>query len=233
MTDASATLVEYFVAAQGTLSDGALGLLAARGALLGHARWRTRPAYATWHSRVMSKVVLAADADDLARVRAASDALVLTAAGDEPMADEIAVLVVLPPQPKALVTALVGHLRLAPRRRGPAPEPTTEPVLVMAAADDLGMHGGKLAAQCAHAALLANRAYGRHSGWATWIGAGRPMALRRLASDALADLAARYSGGAVRDAGHTQVPAGSLTVVAVPPWTEAGRSLLADGEPWH
>jgi PTH2 family peptidyl-tRNA hydrolase len=226
------TLVQYYVAERGRLSDGALGLLAARGALLGHARWRTRPAYARWHARVMTKVVLGATAEELAAVRAAAEALALAESGAEAADDEPAALLVLPPQPKAALAATLGHLRLAPRMRGPAPEPSARPALVLVAAADLGMHGGKLSAQCAHAALLAQAAYGRHAGWSAWIAAGRPLALRRADSTTLAALADRHPGGAVHDAGHTQVPAGSLTVVPLPPWTADAARLLDDGAPW-
>jgi peptidyl-tRNA hydrolase len=45
-------------------------------------------------------------------------------------------------------------------------------------------------------------------------------------------LAERYPGGAVHDAGHTQVPAGSLTVVPVPAGTAETEHLLASLEPW-
>jgi PTH2 family peptidyl-tRNA hydrolase len=225
-------LVQYYVAERGRLSDGALGLLAARGALLGHARWRTRPAYARWHARVMTKVVLGATAEEVAAARAAVEALALTATGAAAADDEPAALLTLPPQPKEALAALLGHLRLAPRARGPAPEPATRPALILVAADDLGMHGGKLAAQCAHAVLLAQAAYGRHSGWSAWMASDRPLALRRAASDALDALAERYPGGAVHDAGHTQVPAGSLTVVAVPPFAAEADRLLAEGARW-
>jgi peptidyl-tRNA hydrolase len=45
-------------------------------------------------------------------------------------------------------------------------------------------------------------------------------------------LAARYPGGAVHDAGHTQVAAGALTVVAVPPDAPEGEPLLRELAPW-
>ena len=226
-------LVQYYLAERGALPDGALGLLAARGALLGHARWRARPAYGRWHDRVMTKVVLGAAPDDLTRVRAVvADALALTRTGAEAGAAEPAALLVLPPQPKDALAALLGHLRLAPRARGHAPEPAAQPALVLVAAEDLGMHGGKLAAQCAHAALLAQAVYGRLPAWSRWVGADRPLALRRAASERLAELERRLPGAAVHDAGHTQVPAGALTVVALPPGLGESSGLLADLQPW-
>lgn len=226
------TLIEYFVAERGRLGDGALGLLAARGALLGHARWRDRPTYARWHARVMTKVVLGATAADLAHVRTATETLPLTAGGDEAVGDVPVALLVLPPQPKAALRDLLGALRLAPKQRGLAPEPIERPALVLVAAGDLGMHGGKLAAQCAHAALLAQVAFGRHPGWATWVVQGRPLALRRAPSTELTALETAYPGAAVHDAGHTQVPAGALTVVALPPWSATAARWLGEDRPW-
>jgi PTH2 family peptidyl-tRNA hydrolase len=229
----SAKTVQYYVAERGRLADGALAVLAARGALLGHARWRTRPAYARWHDHVMTKVVLGATDAELATIRAAAaEVLALTQAGQEAIADEPAALLVLPPQPKSSAAALLGHLRLAAGTHGHAPEPAAGPLLLLVAAGDLGMHGGKLAAQCAHAALLAQVAYSQRLAWSVWVAASRPIALRRADSAALAELAERYSGGAVHDAGHTQVPAGSLTVVAVPPGAAATDHLRADLAPW-
>ena len=84
----------------------------------------------------------------------------------------------------------------------------------------------------AHAALLARAAYADGPVWARWTAAGASLAFRRAASDALAALAARYRGGAVHDAGHTQVAAGALTVVAVPPDAPEGERLLRKLAPW-
>ena len=224
--------VQYYVAARGRHSNGALALLAARGALLGHARWHARPDYRRWHDHVMTKVVLEAGDEELARVQAATETLALGADGGEATAGAPAALLVLPPQPKAAAAPLLGTLRLVPKRRGPTPEPAARPALLLVAAADLGMHGGKLAAQAAHAALLAQAAYGHRPAWAVWTAAGAPLALHRAASDALAPLAARYPGGAVHDAGHTQVAAGALTVVAVPPDAPEGERLLRELAPW-
>jgi PTH2 family peptidyl-tRNA hydrolase len=227
-----ATLIQYYVAVRGRLGDGALALLAARAALLGHAAWRRRSTYARWHARVMTKVVLGADPADLDRVRFATETLALTESGDVVTGDVATVLLVLPPQPKAALLDLVGGLRLAPKQRGQTPEPASTAALVLVAAADLGMHGGKLAAQCAHAALLAHTAYGRHPAWPAWVDSGRPMALRRALSVDLASLERDFPGGAVHDAGHTQVPAGALTVLALPPWSSAAAHWRATGEPW-
>jgi peptidyl-tRNA hydrolase len=225
-------LVQYYLARRGQQADGALALLAARAALLGHARWAARPTYRRWRDAIMTKVVLEAEDEDLARVREATETIALDPAGTEVRSGEAVALLVLPPQPRADLLPLIGHLRLAARRRGQAPEPERGPVLLLTAAGDLGMHGGKLAAQAAHAALLAEAASSDTRTWAEWEEAGAPLALRRATSTLLAALAARYPASAVHDVGHTQVPAGTLTVVAIPPGVPDGERLLRELPPW-
>lgn len=225
-------LVQYYVALQGEYADGALALLAARAALLGQARWSTSADYQRWRRVRMTKVVLEAPPQDVAHLRSATEAVVLLSGGGEASATECAALLVLPPQTRAAAAPLLGHLRLARKRRGRAPEPADGPALVLVAAADLGMHGGKLAAQVAHAALLAESAYARSAAWQAWTLAGAPLALRSAPSVALASLAAQYPASAVHDAGFTQVAAGSLTVVAVPPGEPIGQQLLRELPPW-
>ena len=225
-------VVQYYVAEQGRHPDGALALLAARGALLGHARWHDRPGYAYWRDHVMTKVVLEARAEEVARVRATTETLALVAGGNEAAAGGPAALLVLPPQPKVVALPVLGHLRLVPKRRGQVPEPSSRPALVLVAAGDLGMHGGKLAAQAAHAALLAETAYAQQPAWSRWTAAGSPLALRRATSACLATLAARYPASAVHDGGQTQVAAGALTVVAVPPAASEGEWPLTELARW-
>jgi peptidyl-tRNA hydrolase len=227
-----AELVQYYVALQGEYADGALALLAARAALLGQARWSGRADYRRWRAIRMTKVVLEAASEDLARLREATEVLALRADGGEAAAGESVVLLVLPPQTKEAVADLVGQFRLARKRRGRAPEPAEGPALVLVAAADLGMHGGKLAAQAAHAALLAEAAYGREAAWSVWMRAGAPLALRAAPSAVLSALAERYPASAVHDAGFTQVVAGSLTVVALPPGEPVSEQVLREFAPW-
>lgn len=226
-------LVQYYVAPAGAHADGALALLAARAALRGQVRWSGRAEYVRWRTVMMTKIVLEASSADFERVRALPDALTLCADGREAAAGEPGAILVLPPQSRAMAGPALETLRLARKRRGRAPEPPTGPTLVLVAADDLGMHGGKLAAQAAHAALLlAERADAQGPTWTAWERAGAPLALRRATSTVLAELATRYPGGAVHDAGFTQVASGSLTVVAVPPDAAEGSQPLHDLAPW-
>jgi peptidyl-tRNA hydrolase len=227
-----ADLVQYYVALQGEFADGTLALLAARAALLGESRWSDRAGYRRWRAIRMTKVVLEAPPEALARLREATEALALCADGAEATAGEPAALLVLPPQPKEAVAGLLGEFRLARKRRGRAPEPAEGPALVLVAAADLSMHGGKLAAQAAHAALLAEAAYGREAAWSEWMLAGAPLALRAAPSEVLSSLAERYPASAVHDAGFTQVAAGSLTVVALPPGESVGEQILREFAPW-
>jgi len=222
-------LVQYYVAPVGAHADGALALLAARAALLGQVRWSGRAEYVRWRTVMMTKIALEASPAEFERARALPDALTLRADGREAAAGEPGAILVLPPQSRATAGPALETLRLARKRRGRAPEPPTGPTLILVAAADLGMHGGKLAA---HAALLAERAAAQGPTWTAWEQAGASLALRRAASPVLAELAMRYPGGAVHDAGFTQVASGSLTVVAVPPGAGEGPQLLHDLAPW-
>lgn len=225
-------LVQYYVAPVGAHADGALALLAARAALLGQVRWSGRAEYVRWRTIMMTKIALEASPAEFERARALPDALTLRADGREATVGEPGAILVLPPQSRATAGPALETLRLARKRRGRAPEPPTGPTLILVAAADLGMHGGKLAAQAAHAALLAERAAAQGPRWTAWEQAGISLALRRAPSPVLAELATRYPDSAVHDAGFTQVASGSLTVVAVPPGAAEGPQLLHDLAPW-
>ena len=93
---------------------------------------------------------------------------------------------------------------------------------------DLGMSKGKMCAQCAHAAVAAYRAAvagtrQQRAALAVWEATGETkIALRASSADELNALfgASRRAGlvaVVVRDAGHTQVEAGSITVLAIGP----------------
>ena len=64
---------------------------------------------------------------------------------------------------------------------------------MLVAADDLGMHGGKLAAQAAHAAMHSAETTAHEPAWVAWLAAGAPLALRGTDSGTLAALAARFT----------------------------------------
>jgi hypothetical protein len=78
---ADESLVQYYVAQRGQFGDAALALLAARGALLGQARWSAREEYRRWRRIMMTKVALEAPPADLAQLRAATETIALRADG--------------------------------------------------------------------------------------------------------------------------------------------------------
>jgi PTH2 family peptidyl-tRNA hydrolase len=87
---------------------------------------------------------------------------------------------------------------------------------------DLGMGAGKLAAQVAHASLMAYESADRRDG-DEWKGAGqKKVVLQANGESALFDLADRaerlgLAHAVVRDAGHTQLDPGTVTALAVGP----------------
>lgn len=101
--------------------------------------------------------------------------------------------------------------------------------MVLVVRADLGMGRGKVGAQCAHAALAAyqlaaaSRSARRVRALAAWEACGTTKIVLRAAGEAelLAVAAAARARGLsaalVRDAGHTQVAPGSLTVLGIGP----------------
>ena len=116
-----------------------------------------------------------------------------------------------------------------------------EPSMVLIARHDLKMSAGKLAVQCSHAAvsctLNARKSHARLV--ERWMNAGgRKICLR------VDDLAAiqRLAGQAqvaglvtylVKDAGHTEVPPGTITVIGIGPAPRrAIDALVSDLKPY-
>lgn len=100
---------------------------------------------------------------------------------------------------------------------------------------DLDMRRGKIAAQVAHAAVLAVLATYGSSDCAAWLAAGQPKVVLRVGSDAelgrIAD-AARGAGlpvEVIQDAGRTQVPPGTPTCCAIGPAQSARVDQLTGG----
>ncbi|SDC65357.1 peptidyl-tRNA hydrolase [Paenibacillus sp. UNCCL117] len=99
--------------------------------------------------------------------------------------------------------------------------PTRDIVQYYIVNTELGMSPGKIAAQVAHAAttmtlhcLLNDKS--SHAVFQAWLNAGqKKIVLQGTEADLL-----RLSGEgylSIRDAGHTEIPSGSLTVVVLPP----------------
>lgn len=99
--------------------------------------------------------------------------------------------------------------------------------------EDLEMSPGKLAAQVAHAAttstlhiLLKDRQ--RQADFQAWLEQGQKKVVLR-AGEAETKQLAEQGYLSIRDAGHTEIPAGSLTVVVLPPMVkDAAREFVGD-----
>jgi PTH2 family peptidyl-tRNA hydrolase len=107
--------------------------------------------------------------------------------------------------------------------------------LALVVRTDLDMGRGKIAAQVAHAAVAATLASLGGAACCRWLEDGQPkVVLRSTSAEHLEDLAeqARRAGlpvELVRDAGRTQVQAGTLTCCAIGP-AEAAQIDAVTGE---
>lgn len=107
---------------------------------------------------------------------------------------------------------LMGFLRLQ-----------TKMALIVRA--DLKLSKGKTGSQCAHAAVIAfaRAQKDKRVPCAAWLAQGQPKIVLKVDSlEALAELRERAEQadivvGEVRDAGRTQIPAGTVTVLGIGP----------------
>ncbi len=109
--------------------------------------------------------------------------------------------------------------------------------LVVVARKDLDLSKGKLAAQVAHAAVECTLKAQRHAPdeLEAWLEAGQMKAVLKVASEK--DLyplkqAAERAGlcvALIKDAGHTEIPAGTVTVLGIGP----GDDLTIDKVTGH
>ena len=127
----------------------------------------------------------------------------------------------------------------ASAKSAPADAPTTMALIVRT---DLGMGHGKVAAQCAHASVAAVEKCmeGSNTRWAYWLQRwlevdSSSTATYKVSSEgALPKLAAAAKAAGVpyylvRDAGRTQIAAGSRTVVSVGPAPLEAVQILTSG----
>lgn len=116
-----------------------------------------------------------------------------------------------------------------------APNPD-EIVQYLVVNQDLPMSAGKLAAQAAHAATLATIAGLAATGdakkwfdqWLTPSASYMKKIVLAAPASTLESLSAK-GGYLVIDAGHTEIPPGSLTVVALPPKPRSVAAVLVAG----
>jgi peptidyl-tRNA hydrolase len=175
---------------------------------------RFADAFRAWEERAR-KVALRASAAELDELRAALPGAFV---GD--------VLLCLPPMRKSERPELLAALRPftdAPRPKAP-PEPPAGAALVYVIRPGVIRTAGKAMAQAGHAALMAAGELG--DALNGWRAAGMPGEVR-LAADEPQWQRARGAPGAVvvEDAGLTQVEAGTETVIALPPGSEAAAQL--------
>lgn len=120
--------------------------------------------------------------------------------------------------------------------RGKAIATLSEPLkMVLIVRNDLGMSKGKTGAQCAHAAIMCYEQCLRQQPALAnaWLHLGQPKVVLRANSlkelDELSKAArkANVVHGVVRDAGRTQVAAGTVTVLGIGPDTISNIDALA------
>ncbi|MFC0214101.1 aminoacyl-tRNA hydrolase [Paenibacillus chartarius] len=99
--------------------------------------------------------------------------------------------------------------------------------------EELPMSKGKIAAQVAHAATTLTLHIlldpeGDHRAFQQWLESGQKKIVLRAAE---ADLLRLVESGylSIRDAGHTEIAAGSLTVVVLPPMEKSAAQKVVSG----
>lgn len=209
--------VQYYVAVPG-LPGAELALVAARGAVLAHLRYRLHPGYARWHRGSMAKVVLRAATEEIAALARSHDGLAIPEPPDDP------VVAVFRPRPRSRA-GFLSHLKLYSGRLGRSALPDWPasglhvPLLING---DLDLSAGKAAAQAAHAILALEEARGSSTEWRDWLAAGLPLAVLRMPESVLSRVVAAGEAFGVEDEGRTEIPTGSLTAAAALPG-ELGR----------
>jgi peptidyl-tRNA hydrolase len=202
-------LTMYFVVRKDVpLSLGRAMELAGAGAVRCSDELRTDPrfagAFAAWGERPR-KVALRASAEEIAELR-----------GSLPGAWVGEALLCLPPMRKSERPPLLAALRPftdAPRPRDP--DPPRERPLVYAIRPGVIRTTGKAMAQAGHAALMAVERHG--AALDGWRRDGMPGEAREVDAEEWARLRSAPGAVVVRDAGLTQVEAGTETVIALPP----------------
>ncbi len=207
--------VQYYVAVPG-LAGAGLALLAARGALRAHRRFRGHPGYARWHDGSMAKVVLRAEPDEIATLARTRDGLTIPELPDTPQ------LAVFRPRSRDQASFLSnlklysGGLARTPLSDWPEGSLVT-PFVALFVNGDLDLSAGKMAAQAAHAALEIQARAGRAAAWSQWLDRGMPMVLVRVPQRALLGMLDVGEAFGVEDEGRTEIPRGSIAAAGAPP----------------
>lgn len=218
----------YVVRKDRALSLGQAMSLAGAGAVLCAQQWRQAPAwahaFAVWHEHSFRKVTLRADDIQFGCVRDELDCALLDGPDGE-------TLLCSPPRQKSAREALLARLPAytdAPRP-DQQPAPPTGPVMRYVVRAAVMKSMGKAMAQAGHAALmcadLLERAHGQ--AFTAWRENARAGVV--LLGDDLdwAHVQAQTDCVVVRDAGLTQVQAGTATVLALVPSLEPPAAVAA------
>jgi len=180
-------------------------------------------AFAEWERSAFRKVCLGARPVELERARV----LTHVDAGE---------VLCFPPRRRSAAEPELARLRAhtgGPLQADDAVEFEWDgPVMVLLVARDLHLTLGKACAQVAHAALIGRQRH-RPSAVNDWEADGCPIAVALVADDAFQRAKSELVVAAVRDAGLTQIPAGTETVLATEPgialadWLrEAARTIV-------
>jgi peptidyl-tRNA hydrolase len=175
---------------------------------------RFADAFRAWRKRAR-KVALRASADELEELRSELPGALV---GD--------VLLCLPPMRKSERPPLLAELRPftdAPRPKEPPDPPPAGTALIYVIRPGVIRTAGKAMAQAGHAALMAADRFG--SELDGWRAKGMPGEVRLAEAGDWERLRAHPDSVVVQDAGLTQVEAGTETVVALRPGSDAAEDL--------
>jgi peptidyl-tRNA hydrolase len=176
----------------------------------------------------MAKVVLRAEADEIALLARTRDGLTIPELPDTPQ------VAVFRPRSKDQASFL-AHLKLYSGRL-PRTALVDRPVgtfVVLYVNGDLDLSAGKLAAQVAHAVLEVQSRVGRSSAWAGWLDLGMPLALARLPWRDLMGLIDAGEAFGIVDEGRTEIPRGTIAAAGSPPTEVARLSATTDLLAFH
>src|SRR4051812_48118320 len=215
--------VMYFVVRKDLRLDLPAAVALAGGATIACARRFAEShgaAFDAWRGSAVRKVAVRASAEELEAVLAAHEAVL----------DERG-LACLPPLRRSDAGEPLASLPAFTDARRPA-VPTPQPPSVATALTyvlnaGLGLSQGKAMAQAGHGALmcaddprLGDRGP-RAPSWRAWAAEGRPARVIEADAERFAAIRRGAQGAVVRDAGFTQVAPGTVTLVCLPPGTQA------------
>jgi peptidyl-tRNA hydrolase len=174
-------------------------------------------AFVEWEDSSFRKVCLRARRAELERAQTLSHS-------------ESGELLCFPPRRRSTVEPELSRLQAhigGPLEASDVAYPETKPsTMVLLIAEELQLTVGKACAQVAHAALIARQLH-EPAAISAWEHGGCPIAVALVSRESFERAKAELVVAAVRDAGLTQVAAGTETVLATEPGTEIPGWLRA------